>query len=129
MHGWDIRSRFEEDAHLSEESLPVFIDMIPVQLERFIFRSGSRMPVSIRYRWELTGMGATSLDILVEGDKARAQPAGSEKADVTFECDTETFALITFGRLAIDTAVSANRLTIQGDDSLSLEYQRWFPGM
>ena len=129
MHGWDIRSGLEPDAHLSEESLPVFMDMLPAQLERFILRPGPRLPAPIRYRWELTGAGARNSDVVVEGDKASVEPAGTGQADVTFLCDTETFILIAFGRLTLDAAVAAHRLTIQGEHSLALEFQRWFPGM
>lgn len=63
---------------------------------------------------------------MVEGDKASMEPAGTGKSDVTFRCDTETFILIAFGRLTIDPAIAAHRLTIQGDHSLALEFQRWF---
>ena len=129
MHGWDIRSGLEPEAHLSDESLPVFMDMVPAQLERFIFRPGPRLPAPIRYLWELTGSGASDSDIVVEGDKASMGPAGTGQADVTFRCDTETFVLIAFGRLTIDTAIAANSLTIQGEDRLAREFQRWFPGM
>ena len=129
MHGWDIRSKLEPEAHLSDESLPALMDMLPSQLERFIFRPGPRLPAPIRYRIELTGAGARSGDIVVEGDKAGMGPAGTEKADVTFQCDTETFNLIVYGRLTVDAAIGAERLTIQGDKRLAREFQRWFPGM
>ena len=65
---------------------------------------------------------------MVEGDKASMEPAGTGKAGVTFRCDTETFVLIAFGRLTTDLAIAADRLTILGDHSLALEFQRWFPG-
>ncbi len=128
MHGWDIRSELEPVAHLSNECLPVMMDVVPGQLERFIFRPGPRVLAPIRYRWELTGTGARNYDIAVEGDKARVEPAGTGEAHVTFHCDTETFVLIALGRLTIDTAI-ADRLTIQGDHSLAPDFQRWFPGM
>ena len=127
MHGWDIRSRLELEAHLSDESLPVLMDVVPGQLIRFIFSPRTRLPAPIRYRCELTGAGARNKDIVVEGDKAGMEPAGTGNADVTFQCDTETFNLIALGRLTIDTAIAADRLTVKGDSSLALEFQRWFP--
>ena len=84
MHGWDIRSRLDPEAHLSDESLPVLIDVVPEQLTRFIFRPGPRLSNPIRYRWELTGTGASNSDIMVEGDKASMEPAGTGKPDATF---------------------------------------------
>ena len=128
MHGWDIRSRLEPEAHLSNESLPVLMDMVPGQLTRWIFSPGPRLPAPIRYRFELSGPGCRDSDIVVEGDKASMEPAGTGQADVTFRCDTETFILMAFGRLATDTAIAADRLAIQGDNRLALEFQRWFPG-
>ncbi len=127
MHGWDIRSRLELESHLSDESLPVLMDVVPGQLVRFIFSPRTRLPAPIRYRCELTGAGARNKDIVVEGDKAGMGPVGTGNADVTIQCDTETFNLIALGRLTFDTAIAADRLTIQGDSSLALEFQRWFP--
>ena len=51
MHVWDIRSRLEAKAHLSDECLPVMMDVVPRELERFIFRPGPRLPAPIRYCW------------------------------------------------------------------------------
>ena len=126
MHGWDIRSRLEPEAHLSDESLPVLMDVAPGQLTIFRFSPRPKLPASIRYRWELTGSGARNSDVVVEGDKASMEPAGTGKADVTFHCDTETFNLIALGRLTTDNAIAADRLTIEGDNRLALEFQRWF---
>lgn len=127
MHGWDIRSKLESEAHLSDESLPVLMDVIPGQLVRFLFSPRDRLAVSIRYRCELTGAGARNYDIVVEGDKAGMGTAGTGKADVTFQCDTETFYLIAQGRLTIDTAVAADKLKMEGDVDHAHEFQRWFP--
>jgi uncharacterized protein (TIGR03083 family) len=129
MHGWDIRSRFESEAHLSDDSLPVMMDVVPGQLERFIFRSGPRLAAPVRYRWELIGAGSSNSDIIVEGDKAMVESATTEKADVIFHCDIESYIFIAFGRLSINAAIGAERLTIDGDKKLALEFQHWFPGM
>jgi hypothetical protein len=129
VHGWDIRSRFMPEAHLSDESLPVMMDVVPGQLERFIFCPCPGLPAPIRYRWELTGVGARNSDITVVGDKARVTPAAAEKADVTFHSNIETFVFITFGRLTIEAAIGAERLTIQGDKKIARQFQQWFPGM
>ena len=129
IHGWDIRSRLEPEAHPSDESLPVLMDVVPGQLTRFIFSPRSRLSEPIRYRWELTGAGARNSDVVVEGDKASVEPAGTGKADVIFRCETETFAFIAYRRLAIDAANATGRLTIEGDSKLACDFQRWFPRM
>ena len=56
-------------------------------------------------------------------------PATTDKADVTFHCDIGTFVFIAYGRLTIDAAAATDRLTIEGDNRLALEFQRWFPRM
>ncbi|MCH8063605.1 MAG: SCP2 sterol-binding domain-containing protein, partial [Chloroflexi bacterium] len=66
-------------------------------------------------------------DIVIDGEKAGVWSAETGKADVTFQCDTETFSLIAWGRLTIDTALTTDKLKIEGDIGLALEFQRWFP--
>ena len=127
MHGWDIRSKLEPEAHLSDESLPALMDVVPGQLIRFIFNPRTGLPAPIRYRCQLTGAGARNSDIVVEGNRAGMRSSGAGEADVTFRCDTETFNLIALGRLTIDTAVADERLTIEGDIGLAHEFQQWFP--
>ena len=124
---WDIRSRLKSEAHLSNVSLPVVLEVVPGQLVRFIFSPSDRLPAPVIYRCELTGAGARNSDIVVEGDKAGMGSAETLNADVTFRCDTETFNLITIGRLRIDTAVANDKLRIEGDIGLAHEFQRWFP--
>ena len=102
------------------------MDMIPDQLEKFILRPVPRLLTPIRYRWEITGVGARNLDILWEGDNATVELAGTGVADVTFRCDAETFALIVFGRFTIDKSTAAGKLAIQGDNGLSIDFERWF---
>ena len=127
MHGWDIRSRLESDAHLSNESLPVVLDVVPGQLIRFIFSPHTSLLAPVRYRCELTGAGARDYDIVVEGEKAVMRSAEAGEADVVFQCDTETFILIAWGRLTTDTALATDRLIIKGEIELAHDFQRWFP--
>jgi len=69
VHGAGGEGSIVRRAIMSDESLPVFMDMVPGQLTRWIFRPGPRLPAPIRYRWELTGTGSSNSDIVVEGDK------------------------------------------------------------
>ena len=58
IHGWDIRSRLEPEAHLSAESLPGCIERIPPRLGRLEladFRLSSRPTAPVRYRFAVTG--------------------------------------------------------------------------
>lgn len=125
-HDWDIRSRLEPEAHLSDESLPVLVDVVVGQLTIFFFNPRPKLPAPIRFRWELTGAGAKNVDIVVEGDSVSVNDAGTMQADVTFGCDTETYFFIAYGRLTVGKAASEGRLAVQGDDRLVLEFERSF---
>ena len=128
IHGWDIRSRLEPEAQLSDESLSVIMDAIPGQ---FIDLSLVLAPGYPRHSLpcELTGAGVSNSDITAEGDKTGTEPAGTGQADETFRCDAETFILIALRRPTVDTAIGVDSLTIRGDNTLAFEFQRWFPGL
>src|SRR6266567_2865385 len=63
VHGWDIRSRLEADAHLSEASVPVVVEVSLGRACRWRFQPGPRLPTPIRYRVVLTGGAPTAYDI------------------------------------------------------------------
>jgi uncharacterized protein (TIGR03083 family) len=128
LHGWDIRSRLEPEAHLSAESLPLLIGLIP-QLLGWGFWSGSRLPSLIRYRFHLTGPGASHSDLLVAGDTVRMEPVGAETAHVTFHCDTETFVLLMLGRLPLPAALAERRLVAAGEAERVDAFAQWFRGV
>ena len=127
LHGWDIRSRLEPAAHLSDESLPVLMGLVP-QFIGWIFWSGSRLPSPIRYRFHLTGPSASTSDIVVEGDTVRMEPAGADPAHVTFRCDMETFVLIMFGRLTLPAALAQSHLVAEGEAERVDAFAQWFRG-
>jgi len=127
LHGWDIRSRLEPDAHLSDESLPVLMGLIP-QFIGWIFWSGAKLPSPIRYRFHLTGPGASTSDIVVEGDTVRMEPTGADTAHVTFRCDTETFVLFMLGRLTLPAALAQSRLVAEGEAERVDAFAQWFRG-
>jgi hypothetical protein len=54
--------------------------------------------------------------------------AGAVSADVTFHCDGETFALLAYGRLSPEAAISKGRLTYQGNKELADIFIRSFIG-
>lgn len=132
MHSLDIRSVLEDDAHLSPEVLPAFMDFMP-DVVRWSFQGTSALPAHVRFRWEVDprqGQPPTRNDIVVHGDSAAMEPSGPAPADVTFHCDAETFALLMYGRgrLGFDSALASGRLSMEGDRELVLRFARWFPG-
>ena len=128
MHGWDIRSRLEPVAHLSTESLPVFLDFMP-DLIRWTFQPGPRLPVPLRYRFVLTDRVPHSYDIVIAGDQAWLAPAGTDPAYSTCQCDTETFVLLTFGRLPLPAALAQGRMRLQGTEESISAFAQCFRGV
>ncbi len=122
VHEWDLRSRLEPSAHISAESMPAVIDLVPMFVVGRLFQPGSRLTKTGRYRFEMTGAGAGTLDIVVEGGKARSEPTGSTAADVTFQCEAETFALVAYGRTSMDAAIRDGLVAVQGARDLAAQF-------
>ncbi|WP_089940631.1 maleylpyruvate isomerase family mycothiol-dependent enzyme [Candidatus Entotheonella palauensis] len=125
IHGWDIRSRFELAPQLSRDSLPVLMQDIARLVSRS-FRAGSRLPVPVRYRFELTGAGSVRTVIVVEGDQVHVENAGETATHVTLGCDTETFVLLMYGRIVFDSAVSEGQISVEGDREQAAQFGQWF---
>ncbi len=122
VHEWDIRSRLEPSAHISAESMPAIMDLVPMFVVGRLFQPGSQLTKTARYRFELTGPGAGTLDIVVEGGRTRSEPATSTVADVTFQCGAETFALIAYGRTSMAGAVRDGLVAVQGNQDLAAQF-------
>ncbi len=123
VHEWDIRSRLGPEATLSPESLPAIIEMFPVFVVGRLFNPASRLSITVRFRFELTGPVSGSHDIVAGGGaKALMEPTGEEQSQVTFGCDTQTFVLMVYGRTTIEEAVSAKKITVSGDNSLAAQF-------
>jgi uncharacterized protein (TIGR03083 family) len=120
IHGWDIRSRFDEMASLSEQSLQLLMERsIPTILGFVTFSMDAGLPSMVRYRFDLGGESALRYDVIVEGSKARMEPSADAPADVTLRCDRATFALLLYHRFTLDSAVAQGRLTVDGNQALA----------
>ncbi len=126
VHEWDIRSRLEPSAHISAESMPAVMDLVPTFVVGRLFQPGSRLTGTARYRFELTGAGPGTLDIVIEGGRARVEtPANAtvpSQSDVTFQCDAETFALVAYGRMNMAGAVKDGLVAVQGSQDLAAQF-------
>ena len=133
MHAWDIQSRLEADARLIPDSLPSIILLISKSVASgslpWAFWPGPGLASTVRYRFEVAEPVPVNAQIAVEGDKARLEDSAGESADVTFRCDTETFALLMYGRLAAEPAVAEGRLVVEGDAELAAQFSHWFKGI
>lgn len=122
VHEWDIRSKLEGSAHLPEECLPAIVDVISDFIVGVPFNPGSKLKNPVRYRFELTGAVTGKHDIVVEDGTAHMQPADTSAPDVTFRCDTETFVLLAYQRIALAGALGDGRMVVDGDRELADQF-------
>ena len=127
VHGWDMRSQLEPPAHLPPESWPVLLDLLPHFLGYMVVPA-SQEAEGRRYRFALAEGVADARDLVVEGGTLRLEAAGQMRAQVTFTCDTESFLLLMWGRLALETAIAAGQISIEGDHRLAADFGRWYKG-
>jgi predicted lipid carrier protein YhbT len=57
------------------------------------------------------------------------EEATDTRPDATFHCDTETYILLIYGRLNLDTDLASGRLMIEGDHEAAKAFQQWFRGI
>ena len=119
VHEWDIRSRLEDRARVSPESVPAILDLLPVFVVGRLFQPGANLSGENRFRWDLSGAASGSYHIVVEDGRARMEPASDEAAGVTFSCDAGDFVLLAYGRIGFAEAVSDGRISIRGDRGLA----------
>ena len=116
IHEWDCRSRLEPGAVLSAASIPAIIENFPVFAVGRVFDPGVNMQNSARFRFELTGAGAESYDIVAGGgQKAIMELASEKRPDAIFGCDTQTFALLVYGRVTLEDQMAGGHIFVSGD--------------
>jgi uncharacterized protein (TIGR03083 family) len=131
LHAWDIRSRFDPAARLFVESLPALVQGIVLQLGPpwgAAFGQDAGLARPVRSRWDVTGVAAGRHDIVGEDGTCRIEPASATAAHITFRGDTETFVLLIFGRLSLESASASGRLSIEGELGLIEAFGRWLRG-
>jgi len=133
LHEWDIRAGLEPHARLSAASYPAILDTISESIAsgslRWAFWSGPTHASPVRYRFLVKGPGPRQPDLVVDGNTLRMEDAGQAQPDVTFRCDTETYILLVYGRLDLNTAITAGRLVVEGDRDLAMAFGQWFRGI
>ena len=120
IHGWDMRSRFDAAAPLSEQSLRFLLERsLPTLVGFLTFPRDTGSPAPVRYRWDLGVDSTLRYDVIVDGGQGRLEPAADASAAVTLRCDRTTFALVLYSRLTLDAAVAQGRVAVAGNPALA----------
>ncbi len=127
LHGWDIRWGLDSAAELSDECLPAMVGLVPRWI-RNAYAPGLDLPTPVRYRFDVPGPVAVHEDLLVTGESYQVEQSNQEPADVVFSCSTGNYVLLMFGRLEVESAVAAGRLSIEGSPDQAKNFNLWFKG-
>ena len=127
LHGWDIRWGLDSAAELSDECLPAMVGLVPRWI-RNAYTPGLDLPTPVRYRFDVSSPVAVHRDLLVTGDSYQMGQTNQEPADVVFGCSTGNYVLLMFGRLEVESAVAAGRLSIEGSPDQAKNFNVWFKG-
>ena len=127
VHDWDIRSGLHSDAALHPDAVPVLFGMSTNWL-RSAYNPGSQPPASeVRYRFALSD--AAAMDVLVAPDGARAGVGlHDDSIDATIQCDANTYLLLAYGRLDLESAIASGRIHAPGAGDLLEKFVAWMVG-
>ena len=127
MHEWDIHWAFDRDASLAEDSLPGLVSASGRAVRR-AFRSDPSRTRPVRYRFALSGSGATDVDVVLALEGASFEIGVSGEPDVVFRCSSATYAMVIFGRWKLDAAIGRGMATVEGEARLVNEFMAAFVG-
>lgn len=113
IHGWDMRTAFDDTATVSERPLPVLVGLAQRWLSN-TFHPVPHLAAPVRYRFDISGPVPIRQDVLVSQDSFQLMPVAEISTDVTFRCHTGDYILLVYGRLPMERAVDTGRLEIKG---------------
>ena len=133
LHTWDIRSRLEPAVRLSPESVSALVQQLPPRLawggpDGAALRQGADLALPGRSRWEVTQVVPSRYDIVGEDGLYRIVRASEATADVTFRGTAETFVLVLYGRLTLESAMATGRLRTEVEPGRVAAFARWLTG-
>jgi uncharacterized protein (TIGR03083 family) len=128
IHGWDIRTAFDDTATLSERSLPVLVGLAQRWLSN-TFHPVPGLSVPVRYRFDISGPAPLRQDVLLSQDSFHLVPAADSGADVTFRCHTGDYILLVYGRLPLGRAIDTGRLAMEGNRAQAFLFNTLFQGV
>ena len=113
MHEWDMRWALDPDATLAEDSLPGLVNASGRAVRR-AFRADPSRTRAVRYRFELTGPTASSVDVVLAPEGVGFEIEATADPDVVFRCASATYAMVIFGRWKLPDVIANGRLTAEG---------------
>ena len=113
MHEWDMRWALNPDATLAEDSLPGLVNASGRAVRR-AFRADPSRTRAVRYRFELTGPTASSVDVALAPEGVGFEIEATADPDVVFRCASATYAMVIFGRWKLPDVIANGRLTAEG---------------
>ena len=127
MHEWDIHWAFDHDATLAEDSLPGLVNASGRAVRR-AFRPDPLRTRAVRYRFNLSGPGASSVDVVLAPEGASFEIGASTEPDVVFHCASATYGMVIFGRWKLDAVIESGVVNAEGDQQLIGEFVSAFVG-
>jgi len=129
IHGWDIRSRFDPQASLSPECVPIIVERIPQRPRWWSFRAEAGFsPLPLRYRFEVAQPAPYVVDVVVTEKQQYLEVGSTEAAQVIIRCAGETFVLLMYGRIKPEAAIAEGRVSSEGDQQLVTAFAERFTG-
>ena len=126
VHDWDMRSGLDPNASMHPDAIPVLLGMSANWL-RAAYNPGDQPPSGdVRFRFNLSD--ADAMDVLVTPERARAGVGLHEGADITVDCDANTYLLLAYGRLDLASAMQSGRIRSSGNGELLEKFVAWMVG-
>ena len=127
MHEWDIHWAFDKNAALAEDSLPGLVSASGRAVRR-AFRPDPARGRPVRYRFDLSGPAAATVDVVLAPEGASFEAAASAQPDAMFRCSSATYAMVIFGRMKLGQAIDNGLVTTGGDEGLVSDFIAAFVG-
>ena len=127
MHEWDMRWALDPDATLAEDSLPGLVNASGRAVRR-AFRADPSRTGAVRYRFELAGPTASSVDVALAPEGVGFEIEATTDPDVVFRCASATYAMVIFGRWKLPDVIANGRLTAEGDEAQVAAFVEAFVG-
>ena len=128
MHEWDIHWAFDKDAALAEDSLPGLVNASGRAVRR-AFRPDPARTRAVCYRFDLSGPGAASVDVVLAPEGASFEiGASSPGPDVLFHCASATYGMVIFGRWNLGDVIESGKVAAEGETQLINAFTSAFVG-